>query len=333
MACKVAENLPLQNLRTNLGLPFRCHSLREHCVQGANRQLGDATLGGDGAAIGYCQALFSRAGTSDTQSRVVLEALSNINAPWAKSHELFWGYRHDQTADDFLCRALDPLRGSGRVPVLISGLDPATDSDEIREIFSTQPALFPGESILLRVVLKSEDSIDATTVLINSLVSEALRISQMPVWWPLLQASFSLEQWARLREGMGENWHFVNIAVNPFVNEAIIADLADQITVAQFVIGLSEGVHSNGNITLPREMNIHGAPPRATYNVFDYARTLQRANILPTCILLGPSSETWTFDQNVARVAKFLDVFREAANVLWAPIEPSNREIVWSMAA
>jgi len=333
MACKVAENLPLQNLRKTIGLPFQCHSLREHCIQGANRQLGNAALGGDGAAIGYCQALFNRAGTSDIQSRMVLEALSNINAPWAKSHELFWGYRRDQAANDFVSRALDPLRGSGRVPVLISGLDPATDSDEIREIFRTQPALFPGESILLRIVLKSEDSIHATAVLINSLVSEALRLGQMPVWWPLLQASFSLEQWALLREALGGNWKFVNIAVNPFVKEAIIADLADQITVAQFVIGLSEGIHSSGNITLLDEMKIHGAPPSATYNLFDYAKTLQQANILPTCILLGPSAETWTLAQNVARVARFLDVFREASNVLWANIEPHSRKVVWSMAA
>jgi hypothetical protein len=333
MACKVAENLPLQNLRHSLGLPFQCHSLRDHCAQGASRQLGDAALGGAGAAIGYCQALFNRAGTSDMQSRMVLEALSTINAPWSKSHELFWGYRHDETAACFLQNALEPLIGSGRVPVLISGLDPATEGDEIREIFCTQPALFPGESILLRLVLKGEDSIDATVSVINSLVTDALRSGQMPVWWPLLQAGFTLGQWARLRAALGDSWRFVNIAVNPFVDEAIIADLADQITVAQFVIGLSEGIHSNGNITLPSEMKIHGAPPEAAYNVFDYARTLQKANILPTCILLGPSAETWTFDQNVARVAKFLAVFREAANLLWEPIEPRNREVVWSLAA
>jgi len=60
MACKVADNQPLQRLRKDLGLPFQCHSLREHCVQGQSRQIGDFTMGGSGAAIGYCQALFNR---------------------------------------------------------------------------------------------------------------------------------------------------------------------------------------------------------------------------------------------------------------------------------
>lgn len=333
MGCKIAENRPLQDLRKALGLPFQCHSLRDHCQQGADRRLGEAAMGGAGAAIGYCQALFNRTGTSDLQSRLVLKALREINAPWSQSHELFWGYRNDETASGFLHNALEPLIGNGRVPVLISGLDPAIDADEIREITSTQPTIFAGESILLRLVLKSEDSIDSTAGIINSLVSEAFRSGQMPVWWPLLQASFTLKQWGRLRAALGDNWQFVNIAVNPFVDEATIAHLAKQITVAQFVIGLSDGIRSNGNISLPNEMKIHGAASGAAYNVFDYARSLQQAKILPTCILLGPSAETWTFDQNVARVARFLTVFREAANVLWEPIKPSNRQVVWSMAA
>ena len=109
MACKIADNEPLQRLRKDLGVPFQCHSLRDHCQQGADRRLGKATMGGAGAAIGYCQALFNRAGTSDIQSRLVLEVLSTINAPWSQSHELFWGYRHDETAAGFLQNALEPL--------------------------------------------------------------------------------------------------------------------------------------------------------------------------------------------------------------------------------
>jgi len=59
MACRIAENQPLSALREDLGIAKQCHSVRAQCVQGYKRVGGDYAMGVPGAALGYCQALFS----------------------------------------------------------------------------------------------------------------------------------------------------------------------------------------------------------------------------------------------------------------------------------
>lgn len=291
-------------------------------------------MGGPGAAIGYCQALFGRAGAPDVHTTAVLDALHSIDAPWARSHELYWGYRQNETADEFIGKAIAPLAGSGRVPVLISGLDPADDVSVIREILESKPPVFSGETILLRLLLKSEDSIGPTAALVKSILDEARRTASMPLWFPLLQATFDVAQWARLKGALGEDWHYLNIAVNPFGAEPVLEEVGDQITVAQFVVGAADGLSPDGRITIPTGMKIYGAPePPAAYNLFDYAARLRRLPFTPTCIVLGPSAPEWTYEHNLERLGKFLPLFREASETVWSRVAGRQREVIWGMSA
>lgn len=333
MVCKVADNPPLQVLRKHLGLAPQCHSLREHCVQGLNRQLGAFTMGGSGAAIGYCQAVFNRVGPPSQHTKTVSEALMRINAPWSKSHELYWGYRDKESACEFLNEAITPLAGSGRVPILITGLDPSSDSDAISEILNSSPPIFPGESILIRIVLKSEHSIEQTAYLIKQLLSRAYETGQMPLWWPLLQADFRSDQWRKIKNVLGEAWQYVNVAVNPFADPDAVNEIFEQITVAQFVVGLSEGISPDGMIQLPPEMKVLGAPENASYDIFRYAGEMQNLPNLPICIILGPSAPIWTHQQNCDRLQKYLSVFKEATEVLWSRMNKDDRELVWDLSA
>lgn len=333
MTCRIADNQPLKNLRKDLGAPPQCHSLREHCIQNLHRQLGGFTMGGSGAALGYCQALFNRTGPSDSHTRAVIQALADLAAPWPKSHELFWGYRRDESASVFLEKALAPLSGSGRVPVLITGLDPAADEESIMEILKTSPPIVPGETILIRMVLKSEDSIKPTGKLIGRLLDSSRADHKMPLWWPLLQGDFSPAQWQRLRDTVGDAWRYLNFAINPFTPLAVFEKLAEQITVAQFVIGLTDGISSTGQIILPPEMRILGAPDQASYDVFRFAGQLQMLPNTPTCILLGPALLNSTMRENCDRLRKFLPLFREAANILWHKLDRSSREMIWRLTA
>lgn len=333
MVCKVADNPPLQVLRRHLGLSPQCHSLREHCVQGYNRQLGAFTMGGSGAAIGYCQAVFNRVGPPSQQTKTVTEALMKINAPWSKSHELYWGYRDKEAASDFLNEAITPLAGSGRVPILITGLDPSYDSDAINAILKSSPPIFPGESILIRLALKSERSIEPAAYLIKQLLSRAYETDQMPLWWPLLQADFRSDQWRKIKKLLGEAWQYVNVAINPFADPDAVNEVFEQITVVQFVVGLSEGIRSDGIIELPPEMKILGAPEDAAYDIFSYAREMQNLPNLPICIILGPSAPTWTQQQNCDRLRKYLVVFKEATEVLWSRMNKNDRELIWGLSA
>jgi hypothetical protein len=64
MGCAVANNKPLQKLRIDLGIPTQCHSSRGDCKMSLERkdlQEGEGLImGGPGAAIGYCQGLFTK---------------------------------------------------------------------------------------------------------------------------------------------------------------------------------------------------------------------------------------------------------------------------------
>lgn len=331
MGCHIAENQPLQDLRKNLGLKESCHSsLRAgRCVHALPQQ--DGLKGVTGAVIGYCQALFANAGTPKTQTVSVITALEEIKAPWRMSHELFWGYRNGHTAEAFVEEGCAPLVESGRVPVVITGLDTHHQWDEIHDLVSSVPKVAEGETILLRLTMHDEHSGAAAAVLIDELASEAKKQERMPLWWPLLQSN-SPEAWERLEKHAGGNWHYINAAVNSFTPLEVFKRVSANITVAQIPLGLAEGVASDGAIRLAAGQTITGAVPEAVYNIYEYCRLLAALETAPTLIILGPALPNWTDEMNKARVAALLPHLTKATETLWE-VAPNIRAEVLKLAA
>lgn len=333
MACKVAENVPLAKLRAALGVGATCHSFRPSCLNGFARIASDtATLAAPGAVLGYCQALFSRHQTPAEHTQHVIQALGAINAPWKLSHELFWGYHGDIDPQTFLDDAMRPLLGVGRVPILITGLDPATDN-ELPAILRARPPIAAGETMLLRVVLQSEASIVAIARVMRDLLSAASAHSTMPLWWPLLQGSFTNDMWMKAAEIFGEIWPYTCIALNPFSAMDALDVIASQVCVGQVVIGDASGFADDGCITLPAGMKVTGAAPGATYSLPEYIRGLAQLPAIPTLILLGPSLPEWDGQQNTARVARAIQSLRTACDELWSDLPVQRRSYLWSLAA
>src|SRR6195952_1341359 len=127
MACHIAEKRPLSLLRSHLGLAAQCHSFRTTCSLSRGAPSGAGALGAPGAVLGYCQALFAYAGSPREHTARVRAALQGIHAPWSSSHELYWGFRGTESALDFVREGMEPLLGTGRVPVLITALDRSQD--------------------------------------------------------------------------------------------------------------------------------------------------------------------------------------------------------------
>lgn len=248
MACKIAENRPLSLLRQEIGLPNQCHSLREDCIHGYERHTGEYIMGIPGAALGYCQALFNRDGGPEIHTKKVTALLSEIGAPWAKSHELFWGNRRDESASEFVAQGMRPLWGSGRVPILITELDPARNIETIESIIGTTPAVHPGEVILLRLVLSGEESVRQAVTLVKRLLYASRTDCEMPKWWPLFQSDMKVDAWKHFKHLLGDDWRFANLAVNPFVPLDVFGHLHEQITVAQVPVGLASGISTNGTV-------------------------------------------------------------------------------------
>lgn len=333
MGCHLAENEPLKRLARDLHLPAQCHSFRTGCLQGLKKPTGEVVLGAPGAVLGYCQALFGYAGEPERHTRGFMGALKKIGAPWWASHELFWGNRGSETPAEFFDRAMGPLAGSGRIPVVISGLDPAKDAEEISSIIATAPAIAEGETILLRVVLSGPDSITAGAALLQGLLEDAQREGRMPRWWPLFQASLSVEGWQRFRAEAGEAWKYANLAVNPFTSEDAFALIKEQITVAQLTIGLAEGMSADGTIRLAPGMRISGAADGAAWNVFDFSRRLGEIDVVPTLIILGPSLEGWSEETNRARIERFLPLLNAACDNAWSGLAAARKRMLLELAA
>ncbi len=333
MTCKIADNEPLKRLREDLDLPFQCHSFREHCAQGYERATGDLALGVPGAALGYCQALFNRQRSPDVHTEYVQQRLSEIGAPWANSHELYWGYRHEETASEFLQKGMRPLLGEGRVPILITGLDPAEDQEQIEEILETRPPVFSGETILIRVVLKSDKSIPPIVDVSRRLLEQTREQHCIPPWWPLIQGNLSVAQWTAAIRAFWKEWRYVNVAVNPFTPPEVAELLRDQITVAQIPVGLAEGIHSSGTIILPPGMKVSGASDGAKYNLLNFMDSLLPLKTAPTLIVLGPSSPEWPDHWNVERLKELLPILRAGVEQLWRGIGGQRREYMWKLRA
>ena len=335
MGCRIAENVPLQRLQRQLGLPRQCHSLRSVCAEGIQRSKVEekGTLAAAGAVIGYCQALFNRGGDAKEHTELVLNSLGSINAPWRNSHELFYGYKCSDSAGTFVERAFEPLVGQGRVPVLISSLDPARNGSEIAEVLSTKPKIIKGETVLLRVVLQDSDSVNAVASTLNGIVREAEARRSMPNWWLLLQGSLEPAEWKRLSVALGSASRYLNIAANPFNVDLVLDAMHDKVTVAQIPIGLSEGLGLDGTVKLAKGMKISGAAPEASYNLFEYMEKLRRLDVAPTLIVLGPSLPEWTNEMNSERIAKLLPVLRKGCEILWADVPKDRRDYVWKLSA
>jgi hypothetical protein len=333
MGCHLAENGPLKRLRDDLGFPDQCHSLRPRCIEGFEPRKGSAVLGAPGAVIGYCQALFNYAGNPAAHTRRVVRLLNEIEAPWANSHELFWGFRRDESPSAFVQRGITPLLGNGRVPIVITGLDPARDKSTIESILATDPVIYSGETILVRIILGNDDSIFPAAEIITRLLKNSIASKEMPKWWPLLQTNFNVSQWKRLRNLLGSAWKYVNVAVNPFGSADVVDFAAQQLTIAQVVLGGAAGIFDDGHIQLAPGVKVFGSSDAALYSLDDYARQLSTLEIAPTLIVLGPSAPDWTDRDNKRRIAKFLPILRRACDQLWNGIQPMRREAVWKLAA
>lgn len=333
MACRLAENEPLMELQRDLGLPPQCHSLREDCVHGHPKRIGTYAMGIPGAVIGYCQALLNYEGNPEKHTVSMTKVLEDIGAPWAKSHELFWGYRKEEKVSEYIEEALSPLLGEGRIPILITAMDPAADSATFDSIIETDLSLYPGETALVRMMLQNDASLDAASEYIKQLLTECRSRRRMPKWWPLLQGDLERVQWERLKELLGEDWKYTNVAVNPWACESVFDSAIEQVTVAQIPVGLEDGIGDKGDITLPPGMQLTGATECDTYSLPNYAKTLAQLNVAPTLIVLGPSQPEWTFDQNVSRLRRLIPMLRDACDQLWQDLAQESRDTVWRLSA
>lgn len=333
MACRIADNKPLARLSRELGITPRCHGKRRECIQGFQPHENEFVMGAAGAVIGYCQALFANAGDPGKHTEKVRRLLREIEAPWCESHELQWGYRLNLTANDFVSEGCAPLIGSGRVPILITALDPASDTVELQTVLRSSPAIPDSESILVRLVLKSNESVDAAARIMRQLLDEARTKRRVPNWWPLLQGAISRSEWSRLKSSLGADWNYVNVAVNPFVADDVYEEIESQITVAQIPVAKSEGVRSDGTVQLHPSVRILGAGQDASYSMTKFAEKLARLPIAPTLIILGPSQHDWPDEENQQRTAAILPLVRQMCDQLWSELTPQRREEVWKLAA
>ena len=333
MACRIADNIPLAKLSREIGVALRCHGKRRECIQGLETHGDDFVMGAAGAAIGYCQALFANAGDPRRHPEKVQRLLREIAAPWCESHELQWGYHLNATATEFVSGACAPLLGSGRVPILITALDPARQGNELKAILETAPAVPNSESILVRVVLNSTESARAMYVILKDLLAKARTQQRMPNWWPLLQGTMPVANWKSLKNQLGEDWDYVNVAVNPFVSPELFDEVKSQITVAQIPVAKAAGIHADGHVELHPSVKILGASEDAAYSMSEFAERLSRLPTAPTLIVLGPSQQDWSDVENQQRISTLLPLVRHACDRLWDKLTPKRREEVWKLAA
>lgn len=333
MICSVAYNAPLTDLRKDLGLPAQCHGRRADCIKGYDTSTKEFTLGIPGTAIGYCQALFKRSGSSYFHTKRVLELLNEIHAPWSHSHEMSWDYHDKEQPAQFVEQGVLPLRTNGRVPILITRLDPGRDYEVIDQVVHSSPAVAPGETILIRILLNDESSILGAVRLMRQLYEAAVINRSMPTWWPLIQGSLAVEQWESLEGLLGDLWSYVNAAVNPFTPKPVKDFLASQVTVAQIPVGLASGVRADGTVALDPTMQISGASGCAVYSLLAFLEELSQLSVVPTLIVLGPASEHWTDTMNQDRVRAIVSLLRVGCKSLWKDLPPNRQELLWKLSA
>jgi len=334
MSCRIAENEPLKKLRSEFNLLPQCHSLRtDDCIHKLDKPTGNYAMGIPGAALGYCQALFIKNTDPKSNTENILDLLGSIKAPWYKSHELYWGNKADESVKDFITLSIQPLLGTGRMPILISPLDPKNDFEIIKEILYTDPLMFEGETTLVRIVLSDDESVNSVAILMQEVLKNAREKDQMPKFWPLLQGQIGYREWQHLMDLMGNDWKYLNIAVNPFTIDSLPEICWEQVTVAQVVVGHMEGMSDDGDIHLPKGMKIAGAKECDDYNIFDFFTKLENLEVAPTLIVLGPSLPDWSDQYNLQRIERLLPLLRKSCNQLWRALSDRRKNMVWELTA
>lgn len=332
MACKIAENTPLKSLQTYLGLPSRCHSFRKKCISNLQMPDGTGVLAIQGAVLGYCQALFSnQSDSANLHTQSVVDHLQKIEAPWHRSHELFLGYKpSNMRVNDYVRSASKPLAGSGRVPILITGL--CVTDPLVEEIVQGDFGFSDSETMLVRLILENEH-IDQAVFLMEKLIAAAECKGSMPQIWPLFQSNLSLANLMRFRAKLGSNWKFTNFAVSPFNGLSLIDSCPENVTVAQWVVGSLENIHADGKIVLSDEVRVYGAENSAGYQVQEFSASITELPYAPTNILLGPSQPSWNADYNSKRISKYLGIAQQAIQSAWKVESQKLRKGIWSMPA
>lgn len=333
MVCRVADNPPLKALRAFIGAEESCHSFRGDCLHRLNPAANDRALGASGAIFGYCQALFARIGTPAENTIRVQRLLQAIDAPWAFSHELFWGHKGEMGVQDFVSSAVEPLTGLGRVPILITSLTPTANVDELREICGVTPPVAENEPILFRTVAATRDDLLRFAEMIDGMVASALRARVMPKWWPLIQTSCDESDWLWFRDRLGSNYRFVNTAINPFQQPRMIELMRDQVTVMQVPIGEASDILSSGCVDLNDHVPIFGKGSAKGYDAAEFLSELDKFDAAPTLIVLGPTLPEWTDADNQRRVAAILPFIRSACLEAWHGISFERKREILAMVA
>lgn len=325
MICAIAKIKPLGNLLRAYGIRIKCHSrVTVPCLHGL-QEADEGVLGSFGAVLGYCQALFHRAVGPREQTEKVLAGLQGL--PWSHSHELFYGYKDTKMeANVFLERALAPLQEDGRVPILITNLVPGNDDEKISEIFGSKRHHSASETMLVRMMVASEN-IPAAKLLLDKLVEETARLREHPPFWPLFQPIGELRG---LADQFGDNWEYSCWAINPFTSEAVLRELSQQVVVAQFPVGHTDGV-SEDLITLAPGMKISGAEDADRYSMESYLQRMTPLDSWPTMIVLGPTQEGWSDEENRSRVEKIVKLLTSKVVNHWDFVSAQRREQVMNL--
>jgi hypothetical protein len=333
MACRIAENKPLKKLASDLDLQHMCHSLRGDCIQSLERAQGEAVMGSPGAVLGYCQGLFVNSDKPEKHTSNLIKWLEDINAPHPKSHELLWTNRNSESATEYIDKAMQPLIGTGRVPVIITSYDTATDRDAINEILSADAKIYEGETALVRVYLGSAHSKKMSAISLERMTKEVEEKRSIPKFWTLMQGDFPAKDWDKLRQSSGKYWQYANVAATPFTSDEVLENLRDNITVAQFLVSSKKGIHADGTIEVSKEACIGQEVTTRTYNIYEYAQRLSKNGILPTSIICGPSNPEWSIGYNKDRLETYLSHYKAATKDLWPSLKKDKRSEILALPA
>jgi hypothetical protein len=318
MSCLIGHIAPVQNLLRELGVTPECTSWRQFCRRGLEKRQRSELLGAYGAALGYCQGLVPRDSSPATHTRALAKLLSDIGAPCARSHELFWGHVAGRPVGEFVDDATLPLRGSGRVPVFITPLDVERDGATIEALFETALSADCDRPILVRLVLGSDSSIVPAAAMMRRLLDRARAARQLPQWWPLFQANIKYHAAAELKRHAGDDWRYYCFAVNPFVAPETLSFLGTQVVVAQVPVGLASGISADGAIQLPHGMAISGATSsKCSYSLPAFAGCIAALGVRPTVIIVGPSAQDWNLDIARERLQRLMALMPATLSTMW----------------
>lgn len=261
-------------------------------------------------SLGYCQALFEREREPGVHTAKMIRLLTEAGFPHERSHELVVAHQNGYGLGEFVDRAIEPLAcEDGSAPILITPYDVAEDAEKIDQILLC-PVKVNG-TILVRVLLKSEESVEAAVRLLNRLADRVAEHQAQggkgkPIWWPLIQNVRISWSWLELADQLGENTKYLKMAVNPWTT--FPPELTHLIKVAQIPVGPSDGVGNDGLVALG-PVKVSGAPDDAHYDLASYLQTVKYAR--PTRIILGPTPG-WGDAENLARVGKVVSLLQRA---------------------